>query len=127
MLDQEIEELIHRCIDKCLKMPGCYYRLSFNDPEDKDGFNGIWNNKCWSAQQDIDPLTCVLLIENPERNVAYDDNESVSTVVKLLAKSAGWVRSFQHGYYGKANQFTSITGYLLGRKLRLKYLDEKAL
>jgi len=124
MLDQEIEDLLTRCIDKCLKMPGCYYRLLFDDPCNADGFSGFWKRETgWFSEPDVDPFTCVLIIEQPERTSNYDDNEAISSLVAMFDRRSGWIRSFQCGYYGETNAYTSITGYLLGRKFRAVYLN----
>lgn len=111
MISQEIESIIIGCLTE---------NLSFKNEE----FIAFWNIALckWQSNSNPDALSCVLIKLNPEPNRNGDDDIVVATLSKLFGISAGWIRSFQDGWRGISNRHTSITGYLLGRKLRLRYL-----
>lgn len=116
--DQEVEQLIVKVLDKAIKDN---YKLKFEKP---DEFTAVWSHEeiHWKCSKITDPFSLVLLIKRPERNNNADDNEVVSSLSVYLKRSPVWIKSFQHAWCGENNKSGSITGYLLGDKLRRKYL-----
>lgn len=107
---------------------GCSsFELTFEDSGEEYGLNAYWNGRdgAWDCGE-ADPLSLLLICENAEREDVKDkkmDNETLVSLACLLSRSRAWIQSFQDGWYGRSNSNTSITGYLLGRKLRLKYKE----
>lgn len=126
--DEAIEARLLAAIDPVIEgaKHGCssFDGLDFEDSGEEYGLNAYWDGResCWDGPTTIDPLSLLLIAERSEReSVHRDDNEVVHTLAAILNRPAKWVYSFQDGWYGRSNTNTSITGYLLGRKLRLKY------
>lgn len=125
--DEKIENRLITAIDPVVEgsKAGCSsFELTFEDSGEEYGLNAFWDSKesCWNGRNEMDPLSLLLVSERPERkSVNKLDDETVATIAHVLNRPAGWVRSFQHGWYGRSNGDSSIMGYLLGRKLRIKY------
>lgn len=125
--DEAIEKRLISVIDPIIdgSEMGCSsFELTFEDSGEDYGLNAYWDAResCWDGPTEMDPLSLLLVAERCEReSVNKLDDETVATIACVVDRPAGWVRSFQHGWYGRANTDSSIMGYLLGRKLRLKY------
>lgn len=113
-----IEKLLIEIIDLYLKT-NKKNSLSFIDNKK---FTVFWDNNNWFlSSREADPISLVIFEKNPERCKVGDDDYIIATISKILDKPAWWVRSFQHGWYDRPNNSMSISGYLLGRKLRKKH------
>lgn len=101
--------------------------LDFAGSGEEDNVVAYWSTKekpcLWeSALSSIDPLSAVLVFNQPEKRSKEDDNEAIATLSYFLNKSPGWLRSFQCGWFNKSNSSSSITGFLIGRTLRNEYM-----
>lgn len=122
MDNQEIEKLFVKLIDEFLK-ENKNNSLLFTD-KCKHGI--FWDNNIWFLEVEaVDAIDLLIFKKDPECNKESDDDYIVSTAAKVLGKPAWWVHSFQYGWYGQSNKSMSIGGYLLGDKLRRKYLIGK--
>lgn len=122
---KEIEKLICRALEEfAWFFKVGHHVLSLEDPGEEDGFHAYWgrDNRWESNQTPIDPLSCLLLKSNPEKNLQKDDAAITSTLSTFLDVRPSWIRSFQDGWYGRNNVSDSITGYTLGLKFRKQYL-----
>lgn len=134
MTDKEIENRIWEAINFYVitnSKKDLNVIVDLNATINNDGFSVHWNDVTrWTLNDKGDPLGLLVFHEAPIPNTTLDDNVMVSTAATLLGKSIGWVRSFQDGIHGFKNKNTSISGYLLGYKIRdrvLKELDRKYL
>ena len=115
--DQEVENLLIEVIDAFLKEDD--NRLSFAYETQHAIF---WDNNIWFLEfAKADPFAILIFDQNPECCRNSDDDVIVATAAKMLDQSTWWVRSFLDGWNGCLNNSMSITGYLLGDKLRKKY------
>lgn len=122
MKDSEIHELLDEWIG--------FDDLLFEDIGEPNGFNSFWNvqNNMWTLTSDLsDPLSLLLLSRQPLPYTAGHDDINVATLCRLLDRKSGWVLSFQDGWYGRSNNSCSITGYVMGRNLRIKHYVQGAL
>jgi hypothetical protein len=128
MTNQNIEKLI---IDAIEGIQPIHFRhtLSFDRKECQgyvNGINAFWSIKegNWDCAEMVDALSCVLLHYQPERikdgEATRVDIEIIDTLCVFLNRRHGWISSFQNGWYGEGNT-SSITGWLLGDKLRRMY------
>lgn len=122
MDNQEIEKLFVKLIDEFLKEDK-RNSLLFTDK----GKHGIfWDNNIWFIEVEaVDAINILIFKKDPKCYKEGNDDYIVSTAAKVLDKPAWWVCSFQDGWYGQSNKSMSISGYLLGDKLRRKYLSGK--
>lgn len=124
MDDLSIEELIVDCAIKVFDTTNVEIVLTEN--KNNDYITVFFNkddNKWLVRGNEVDFLSCVLLINQPHPNFMSDDNESISTLMKLFDKSASWLRSFQCGIRGISNCSTSITGYVCGMRVLKLYVE----
>ncbi len=86
----------------------------------KNLFSAYWvsEENAWMYSGEIDPLSAVLLVEQLEPYRKGDDDLAVATLSNLFSRYAGWIRSFQIGILGQANSGSSISGYLMGVKIK---------
>lgn len=134
MKDSMINKMLIKLIDDFLEVAkkGCssWSALDFEGCGKDENLNAYWDYKerppCWSANvnDSIDPLSLLLVAEQPERDLraTRDDVEAINTLCLHLDRSATWVRSFQFGWFGDSNKGQSISGYITGRDLRLRYM-----
>jgi hypothetical protein len=122
-VDEIQETLISIAVDQCLVLFNGYL-WSKVPSQVEDGLYVAWDTTCqeWYALGALDPLTCVLLFKQPERHTKEDDNQVIATLSVHLERRPAWLRSFCDGWFGNKNQHGSISGYVLGHRLRLKYL-----
>jgi hypothetical protein len=122
-VDDNQARLIIIAVDQCLALPTAY-TLTKAPSEIEDRLYAFWDpdRKEWDAQDAFDPLTCLLLCDQPERCKKEDDNQIIATLSVHLQRRPAWVRSFLDGWFGPNNQHGSISGYVLGERLRRKYL-----
>jgi len=79
------------------------------------------HNKWVLPSSQIDPLSSILMVEQPIPYLRKNDDVVISTLSKVLDRKVSWIQSFQDGWVGIDNRHTSITGYLLGSELKKKY------
>ena len=86
------------------------------------GLDVKWDDETnkWISKM-ADPLSSILLIEQPRPWSYKDDDLVISTLSKVLGKKVAWISSFQDGWMGFDNRHASITGFLLGSKLKRQY------
>jgi hypothetical protein len=115
--------LISIAIDQCLVLFNGY-AWGEMPSQAEDGLYVAWDiiRQEWYALGALDPLTCLLLFKQPERHTTEDDNQVIATLAVCLERRPAWVRSFCDGWFGNKNQHGSISGYMLGHQLRLRYL-----
>jgi hypothetical protein len=90
-------------------------------PEPGNILKAFWHGEenCWTfVTGNTDPLSCVLLIEQPEPYRKGDDELAIATLAHILDRSAGWVKSFQIAMSNKANSGTSISGFIMGQRIK---------
>lgn len=87
----------------------------------EDGFEIAFKDDRWIIAESIDPLSCILYVEKPVPILTVDDNVCISTLIKKLEVSGGWIRSFQDGWRQKHNSNTSINGWFIGHQLRRRF------
>lgn len=80
-----------------------------------------FSNKWSLLSNQIDPLSSILLVEQPRPCSLKNDDIAISTLSKVLERKVSWIQSFQDGWMGFDNRHTSITGFLLGAELNRKY------
>lgn len=76
-----------------------------------------------SPSAKIDPLSSILLIEQPRPWANKNDDMAISTLSKTLGKKVSWIESFQDAWMGLDNRHTSITGFLFGAELNRTILS----
>lgn len=107
MNDQEILQLLQKTIKSTS------LTLTFKKPESY--FYAYWDSNRWLAHNFADPLSILLVdLQIPKVD---GDCLALSSLSKFFNKRIAWVESFQNGVYGLTNS-NSISGFLLGRKLR---------
>lgn len=124
-MDDNIEKRLCEHLDNLLNEAPIVLDLSFKRSKREASLNVFWDTEksCWDCKDIIDPLSLLIITERPERERrGNDDNEVVATLGKCIGRRPEWVHSFQCGWFGETNQTGSISGYLLGNKLRRKYL-----
>lgn len=112
MNDAELEDLLN----KILQDRDLIFDIEFYCEE----MTGFWNDGycCWDTKMPADPLTHLLIEKHPVLSKTTDDNFAVGSLARYLDRSPNWIRSFLDGWSGRANQHTSISAYLLGKKVR---------
>lgn len=124
-MDDNIEKRLCECLDNLLDEIPMVWKLSFERSKQEASLNAFWNleESCWDCADIIDPLSLLIVTESPERERRSNgDSEVIATLGQCIDRRQAWVHSFQCGWYGEKNQSGSISGYLLGNKLRRKYL-----
>ena len=98
-------------------------RLIFGDPANLL----LWNSNLFTltSPDKAEPLSLLLIQKNPERVSSGDDDILIATLSKFLQKPTWYFRSFQCAWQGKTNSSMSISGFLLGEKLRKKFLIKR--
>ncbi len=84
----------------------------------------------WMFDGEVDPLSAVLLVEQKEPYREGDDDIAVGTLANMFGRKPNWVKSFQLGLTNKTNSGTSISGFLMGVRIKQKLctlFPEKAL
>jgi hypothetical protein len=76
----------------------------------------------WVSTLDIDPLSCVLIVHQIEPYCKGDKDIRLATLARYFDRRTPWIDSFQYAWIGQINHGSSIGGYLVGRKLRQRYL-----
>ncbi len=112
MNDQEIFNLICKCINDA-KSKG-YYIVS-------DPLNVTWNINKWESNDKLCcPLSSLLITHNiiPDVRLIKSDDLKCSTIAIFLNKNESWINSFICAIQGKQNEGTSISGYILGLKIK---------
>jgi hypothetical protein len=59
--------------------------------------------------------------------LARSDDLAISTLSKLIDKSASWIESFMDAYDGLPNSHTSISGHVMGFNIRKHFPPNKDL
>lgn len=114
-MDQDIESRISKAIDEANR----YHKLIFEEKKWTVSFEKKWVNEF-----EIDPLSALLLIEQPER-IKNEDSEIIASLSSALNRRPAWIHSFQCGWTNQNNKSGSISGFLLGSKLRKKFLENE--
>lgn len=129
IINTMLVELIDEFLEVAKKGCSSWSELDFEGCGEEENLNAYWDYKecppCWSSFNDsIDPLSLLLVAKQPERDLraTRDDMEAINTLCLHLDRTASWVRSFQFGWFGEKNDGQSISGYVTGRNLRLKYI-----
>lgn len=109
MKDQEIVDTVIACVK---------HAPSLNNESLAIYWSGEHNSwKCTDLTK-LDPLSWILYCLNMEPCYDGDDNLAIATLARRFNRSANWVKSFHLAVNGKANSGTSISGYVLGLKVR---------
>lgn len=115
---QFVEQLLIRVIDAFLALDQDN-SLSF---EDKSDHCICWENNAWHlTSPKVPPLSLLIIDKNPERCLTLDDDFIIGTISQILDKPPWLILSFQDGWFGRSNRSASISGFLLGEKLRKRY------
>lgn len=119
MNDLTIEKLICAAIDKLLVVG---HSLDFSCVED-GCFSAFWISRenAWRSSLQADALSCVLVANQIEPAGKGYDNIAIATIAKYFDRRLIWVDSFQFAWQGFPNHGNSISGYLMGRKIRSLY------
>ena len=79
------------------------------------GPHNAW--KCLDSNQ-LDPLSWVLYCMQPEPFREGDDDLAVATLGNLFNRKPSWVKAFHIALSSKTNSGTSISGFLMGVKVK---------
>jgi hypothetical protein len=120
LIDLDIEKTICAAIDQSI---GDDCTLDFSCSID-GYFNAVWlgRENAWRSPLRADALSCVLIANQIEPAGKGYDNIAIATVAKYFDRRLIWVDSFQFAWQGYPNHGMSISGYLMGRKLRSLYI-----
>jgi hypothetical protein len=79
-------------------------------------------NRWELSNKQADPISILLVHKNAERYTKGDDDIILASLSRSLSIPIAFLKSFICGWNGENNSGTSISGHLLGDKLRKKYI-----